>query len=62
MGLFIVKEFIWGLKKFLKFGLKKKDKGSGVLIISDSFLDIDDDFFDFVSEYGGWMEELINIV
>uniref|UniRef100_A0A7I4C758 COP1-interacting protein 7 n=1 Tax=Physcomitrium patens TaxID=3218 RepID=A0A7I4C758_PHYPA len=56
-----VKESTRGLKKLLKFGLKKKDKGSGVSTTSDSPSDIDDDFFDSVSEHGGRTEELTNI-
>lgn len=40
--------------------MKKKDKSSVVLIISDSFLDIEDDL-DIISEYGGWIEDLFYI-
>jgi len=55
-----VKESPRGLKRLLKFGLKKKDKSSAASTTSDSPSDIDDDV-DFTIEHGGRTDELTHI-
>lgn len=55
-----VKESPRGLKRLLKFGMKKKDKSSAASTTSDSPSDIDDDM-DFAIEHGGRTGELTHI-
>ncbi|XP_024358937.1 uncharacterized protein [Physcomitrium patens] len=55
-----VKESPRGLKRLLKFGMKKKDKSSAASTTSDSLSDIEDDL-DIISEHGGRTEDLPHI-